>query len=168
MTTFSQSSEAAFRRLVRDAIRNGPFTKAERDVTLAVINHWFHYRNGPKKFIHPSRAMLAKKAQCSIATVKRCLAMLRASWVLRPLSGLRAGQGMAVRYRVNLGAIFSLCGCDWSDEFLRGVSGSNDPLKMAGMSRQTRVKMTHCLKNVEGCESLNVKPDISSPSETDE
>jgi len=73
---FKDSAEAKFRREVRSMIRRGPFSKADRDVTLALVNHWLHHRR-TSEVIHPGRTKLAAKAGVSVSTVKRCLALLR-------------------------------------------------------------------------------------------
>jgi hypothetical protein len=118
--SFKASQEAAFRRLIRDSIKRGSFTKSERDVTLTVINHWLHHKGGAKPFIHPSREAIAKKAGVSIRTVASCFGMLRAAGILVPVSGIRGGKGKATQYKVDARALMVLCGCDWLDEFITG------------------------------------------------
>lgn len=145
--SFKDSNEHAFRKLVRDAIRRGDFTKHERDIIYAFINLWIHHRNGPKRYIHPNRKSLAIKANCSVKTVSRCLGMLRAAGVITAISSLKAGQGKSVQYTVNLHEFFTLCGMDWVDEFARGRS-QNVPLNSGKMSHYKRVGMSHCLNNV--------------------
>lgn len=150
MQKFSDSGEAAFRRLIRAAISQGPFTKSQRDVTLAFFNHWLHHKASAKGFVHPSREALAKGAGCTVKTVSRTLGLLRAAGVISPMTGLRAGQGKSVQYKVKTYPLFCLCGMDWTDELLRhGVQ--NVPLKLLEMSRQSRDKMSHCLTDVKGC-----------------
>lgn len=132
--SFKDSQEAAFRRIMREAIRKGPFTKSERDITLAVINHWFHHKGGSKPFIHPSRESIATKAGVSIKTVSRALDMLRTIGVLVPVSGLGGGKAKATRYEVSILHLMTYCGCDWVDEFMRGYY-RNVPLNDTKMSR---------------------------------
>lgn len=141
MTSFKNSQEANFRRMVRQAIRKGPFTKGERDVTLAVVNMWFHHKGGPKPYIHPGREKIAKKSGVTVKTVSRCLATLRASNVLAAVNGLSGGGKVATKYTVNVWSLMTLCGCDWVDEFMRGRS-QNVPLSGAEMSHCRRDKMS--------------------------
>lgn len=117
MNEFSKSQEAAWRRLVRNIIRKADLNRAEREVILAVANQWLHHRNGPEKCIYPGREKLAKQAKCSVATVKRALALLRDSGVLVPMGSLHGGH-KATRYRVRMIPLFELCGAelpDWMD-----------------------------------------------------
>lgn len=145
---FKDSQEAAFRRMVRDAVRKGPFTRAERDVTLAIINHWFHHKGGAKPFIHPSREAVAKKAKVSVKTVSRALEMLRTIEALRPVSGIGGGKAKATQYKVSLPHLMAYCGCNWVDEFMRGYR-ANVPVSGVEMSRYSRDKMSHCLMTSE-------------------
>lgn len=144
---FKDSQEAAMRRMVRTAVRNGPFTRAERDVTLAIVNHWFHHKSGPKGFIHPSREAIAKKAKVCVKTVSRSLDVLRGNTILVPVSGIGGGKAKATRYNVDLHSLMVVCGCVWATEFLRGAS-ANVPVSGAEMSRYGRDKMSHCLNDV--------------------
>lgn len=153
--TFEKSQEAAFRRLVRQAIRKGPFTKSERDITLALFNHWFHHKNGPKSYIHPGRKKLAKKAGVTEKTVSRCLSMLRVSGVIRPLGPLKGNRYKATEYAVDPYALFVLCGCDWVDHFVRNV-----PSRMPGMSHLQRDKMSHRINNVKADPFQKVSHDV--------
>jgi hypothetical protein len=121
---FKDSQEAAFRRFVRDAIKRGPFTKSERDVTLAVVNHWLHHKGGPKPFIHPSRESMAKKAGVSVKTVSRALDLLRMIGGISAVSSIKGGKGKATQYRVNAWQLMAYCGCDWVDEFTRGATAN--------------------------------------------
>lgn len=145
---FKDSQEAAMRRMVRDAIRKGPFTKGQRDVALAIVNHWFHH-NGKRAPIHPGRDKLARKSGVTVKTVSRTLGMLRAAGVLVPVSSLRGGWGSATKYRVNIAALMTLCGCDWLDEFLRGRA-LNVPQVALKMSRKMGDKMSHGLNDTSG------------------
>lgn len=116
---FRRSHEQAFRRLVRDAVRRGPFTKSERDVTLALVNLWLHHKGGPKPYVHPGRESLARKAGCTIKTVSRTLAKLRAAGIADVISNPRGGRDAATRYRLDVVALLAFCGCDWLDDFTR-------------------------------------------------
>ena len=57
--SFRHSNEAAFRRAVRDAIRQSALSKSEQAVTLALANLWFHHK--PKGEMHPGRAKIARR-----------------------------------------------------------------------------------------------------------
>lgn len=110
MTSFKDSQEAAYRRLMRDAVRKGCFSKSERDTVLAVLNHWFHYKAKGRMF--PGRTKIAKKAGVSEKTVQRVFALLRDNGVLEPLSELKLGRGRATEYRLDEVALLHLCGSD--------------------------------------------------------
>lgn len=143
MRTFQQSQEASFRRMVRDAIRKGPFTSAEAKVTLALVNHWFHHK-GARPIIHPGREKLAKRSGVgSIKTVSRALAMLRAATVIETVSHARGGWGKSTHYRVHIARLMTLCGCDWIDQFL----GQNVPHSFPEMSHKMGDKMSHGLND---------------------
>lgn len=135
------------RRLVRGAIRKGPFTKGQRDVTLAVVNHWFHHK-GKNQPIHPGREKLAAKAKVSVRTVATTLAILRASGVLHAVSHLRGGHDTATKYKVNIPALLTLCGCDWLDDFIAGYT-RNCTVEIAGIARLGRAKIAHGIRDVE-------------------
>jgi hypothetical protein len=106
---FASSEEAAFRRLVRDAVRKGPFTKGERDVVMALVNHWFHHRNSAKNVIHPGRTKLAKRADVTIKTVSRCLDMLRDQKVITAVGYLEGLHGKATEYTLSSVHLLALC-----------------------------------------------------------
>lgn len=141
--SFKDSQEAAFRRMVRHAIRKGPFTRAERDVTMTVINHWFHHKGGAKPFIHPNREAIAKKAKVSVKTVSRSLEMLRTIGALVAVSGTSGGRAKATQYRVSVPPLMVYCGCDWVHDFMRGYR-ENVPV----LASVNRVKMSRCIYNV--------------------
>lgn len=152
MTSFKDSQEQAFRRLVRQSIRKGDFTKGERDVIIALVNHWFHHRaKGP---IHPGREKIAKKAGVSVRTVASAMSMLRAAGVLNPVSNLKGGHGAATRYSVNTYALFVLCGCDWVDDFVRG-RGQDCTVVGSEIARLSRAKIAHGIYSVKGDPSQN-------------
>ena len=147
MASFKDSQEHAFRRLVRAAIRKGDFTKGERDVILALVDHWMHHKaKGP---IHPGRNKLAKRAGVSVRTVSSTLASLRAAGVLNPVSNLHGGFGTATRYRVNIHALMTLCGCDWLDDFLQGCRGSNCTVAKPEIARLSLAGIAHGINNVK-------------------
>jgi hypothetical protein len=110
MSDFKKSQEAAYRRLVRGAVRKGPFTKSERDVILAIVNHWFHHKAKGK--MHPSRGRIAQKAEVSERTVQRMFSFLRDAGVLVPQSNLIQGRGKSTEYRLDDLSLMQLCGVD--------------------------------------------------------
>lgn len=131
---FKNSQEAAFRRIVRGKIKNGPFTKSERDVALAFFNHWFFHRTSSKKVIHPGREKLSKKSGVSISTVKRTLEMLREHKAIIAVGYLHGLYGKATEYVVDIDALFYLCDMPKSEVRVNG--GSN-------CTGQGRSKMNH-------------------------
>jgi len=152
--TFKDSQSAAFQRLIRSAIRNSTLTRGERDVTLAMINHWFHHNSGAKDYIHPGRKRIAKKARVSMRTTARTFAMLRAAGVLLPTEYLSGGANMATHYQVDIMALTTLCGCDWVDAFIRGNGTVTNPK----IARLRGAKMAHCIIVRQKPRSKNVKP----------
>lgn len=131
---FADSQEASFRRLIRDAIRKGPFTKSERDVTLAFVNHWFHHRNGSKRVIHPGRDKLAKKAGVTIKTVSRCLDVLRHYGAIEATACLHGLHGKATEYTVDVVRLLALCAL--KKDAVRYNGGTNVPT--AGRDKMSR------------------------------
>lgn len=121
MTTFKDSQEAAFRRVIRQCIRRGPFTRSEREVVLAFINHWFHHRNSTKGVVHPGRKKLAKRAGVSIRTVASVLETLRSHGVIDPIANLYGLHGKATEYTVNTIALTVLCDKKKEDLAYNGV-----------------------------------------------
>ncbi len=148
MPTFKDSHEAAYRRLMRGAVRKSPMTKGERDVTLAMLNVWFHHRNGPKKYIHPSREALAKKAGVSVRTVATVLSILRDSGALIVMSDhLKGGQGRATRYRFDDLSLLAMCGLDMG-QFNAAMSGGNRDIYRAVSPRSKRFETVQKLHTV--------------------
>jgi hypothetical protein len=96
-------AEAAYTRRI---IRRSDFTRAERDILIALTNLWFHHRNGRKGFIHPGRNMLAKKAKASIRTVASALALFRDLDFLTAQRYASGGTGCATQYTVSIRAIW--------------------------------------------------------------
>lgn len=134
---FKDSQEAAFRRLVRATIRKGPFTKSERDVILAFVNHWFAHR--AKGAVHPGRKKLAKRADVAVITVKRTLAKMRDAGVINAEAHLHGLRGKATEYTVDTVALFAFCGSKIPGDFVNG--GSNEPTR-------GWVKMSHRINNI--------------------
>lgn len=108
-TTFKDSQEATFRRLVREQVRKGPFTKGQRDVVMAFINHWFHHRNSKDGMVHPGRQKIAKKAGVTIKTVSRVFEILRHFGVIVAEDHLHGLHGNATLYSVSTIHLTALC-----------------------------------------------------------
>jgi len=117
---FLDSESAKFRRVMRSAIRSGKFTKSERDVMLALVNHWFAHRAKDDGIIHPGRKKLAKKAKVSLKTVSRCLGMLRENNAIIAVAHLHGMNGNATEYAVDTAAFFKLCGAKIPDWLVNG------------------------------------------------
>lgn len=127
MIKFKDSQEAAGRRIIRTAIRNGGFTRSQRDAFLAIANHWFHYKS--KKFMHPSRDQIARKAKVSVRTVAWCMSHLRKAGALVVLSDLKGGQGKATVYRMCEHALLNMCGLKWVDRFRDVIQQAKEKLQ---------------------------------------
>jgi hypothetical protein len=121
---FSKTQDAAFRRVTRDTIRSAPFTKSERDVVLAFVNHWFNLRHLGHA-VYPGRKKLAKKANTSIRTVASVLGILRASGAIVAEAHLNGLHGNATEYSVNYEALIDLCRL--SKEQIRSYGVQNFP-----------------------------------------
>lgn len=117
---FKNSQEAAFRRIVRNKIKSGPFTKSERDVALAFFNHWFFHRTSAKKVVHPGRKKLARKANVTPRTVTNALRLLRFHKAIIAVDHLAGLHGNATEYVVDVDALFYLCDFEKSDPRVNG------------------------------------------------
>jgi hypothetical protein len=106
---FDDSREAAFRRELRARIRRGPFTKTERDVVLAFVNHWLQMRRASNGVVYPGRKKIAKKADASIRTVATVFRILRNARAIVPVAHLNGLEGKATEYVVNVDALRDLC-----------------------------------------------------------
>lgn len=136
---FKSSREAAFRRIYRDIVRRSHLTRAEKDVTMAFLNHWFLHRH--KGQIHPGKNKLAARSKASLPTVKRTLAMLREFGVIEAVAfetgNSAEGFGKATEYTLDTEALTKLCrtakaDLKWWREGQRGSKtgkdgGSKDP-----------------------------------------
>lgn len=123
--SFADSQEAAFRRVIRASVRKGPFTKSEREVVLAFVNHWLNHRNSTKGVVHPGRQKLAKKAGVHVNTVKSTLRLLREQGAIIAIAHLNGLYGNATEYAVDVDALFDLCAKKKGDPALNG--GQNCP-----------------------------------------
>lgn len=150
---FTNSQEASFRRAVRRAIKDAQdFTGKEKEIVTYIVNLWFHHRNGPKGYIHPSKKLIAKKVGCSVRTVATCLLKLRVVEVIRPVSHMNGGKAFATRYKVDIAGLLVFCGCDWVDEFIQ-----NCTLTGQRIAHFRYAKIAHCISNVSPCPSQNDK-----------
>lgn len=118
---FNAGSEAAFRRIIRNQIRKGPFTKGQRDVALAFFNHWFFHRTSTKKVVHPGRDKLARKAGVSVRTVATTLDLLREHGAIIAVAHLNGLHGKATEYVVDVVAMTELCDLKKTDLRVNGV-----------------------------------------------
>lgn len=116
---FRDSQEFALRKAVRDAVKGAAarhiFTKSERDITLVLVNMWFHHRNGPKGYIHPGRERIAKRANVSVWTVAKCLALLRETKALRVVGHARGEGQRPTQYLLDISALLDMCECGLPD-----------------------------------------------------
>ena len=144
MSDFKKSQEAAHRRFVRSMIRKGPFTKGERDVTLALVNYWFHHKGGAKDYIHPGRKKLAKKAGVSVRTVASTLALLRDWGAIKAVGHLNGLHGNATEYVVDEYALLAFCDGVAHEQILRlAVNG------VQNCTGSGRAKIAHRINNVD-------------------
>jgi len=108
---YRDTQEATFRRLQRDRVRKSSLSRAEKEVLLTFLNHWFVHR--AKGAVHPGRKKLAKRSGVSMRTVNRTLAMLRDFDVIQPVAFERGncgeGFGMATEYTCNTEHLGLLC-----------------------------------------------------------
>ena len=136
---------------MRDAVRKSKMTRVERDITIALVNLWFHHKAGPEGCIRPGREKIAKRVGCSVKSVTRCLSMLKASGSIRAIAYEKGGT-KATRYKVSLYNLLILCGAD-----LPEWMGENVPLSGSKMSRFTGDKMSHGIYTVQACPSQSGK-----------
>lgn len=139
MRDFRKSQEQAYRRLVREFVRKGPFSKSERDVALAIVNLWFHWK--AKGAIRPTRETLAKKADVSVRTVAGTVAKLRDAQILVPLSGGNGGRSKATEYRLSEYRLLEFCGADL-DAIFSELTSSNRA-NLHGIAPQETVQILH-------------------------
>lgn len=141
MSEFANSQEAAFRRIVRGAIRKSSATKSEQAVITAIVNLWFHHK--ASGVMHPGREKIAKRACVSVKTVSRTIARMKDAGCLVVVSHERGGRA-STRYRLRIVPLLSFCGAripEW-------IAGEIVPLSEGRMSRFRGDKMSHGLKDV--------------------
>lgn len=153
--SFKSTQESAFRNLIREVIRNSGMSKGEQSVTLAIVNLWFHHRNGPKGYIHPGREKLAKSAKVSIRTVASTLANLRDGNVLFVVGRPRGEGQKPTQYRVRLTEIFRFCGADLPEWMDADFSRQNSPQQgqsctpdCTPLAHHWRAEIAHSLTDV--------------------
>ena len=123
---FKAGIEAAWRRYLRAAVRQSGLTLGQKAVTVKVLDLWLHHRNGPKGYIHPGRAKIAKAAKVTEKTVSRTFKELRDFGVLRPVARLRGEGQKPTEYRMSTIALLELCCAevpDWVAGELVEVAG---------------------------------------------
>lgn len=144
-TSFKDSQEAALRRILRQGVRRGGFSKSQRDATLAILNHWLHHKASGKGYMHPSRKVIAKKSEVSVRTVATVLDNLRAARVLLPVSRLGGGRSFSTRYTLDELALMQFCGLD-----IREIIDAMTPVKRAklhGKAAPESVQPLHTVLN---------------------
>lgn len=141
--SFKDSQEAALRRILRQAVRKAGFSKAHRDVTLAILNYWLHHKSSGKGYMHPSRKVIAKKSEVSVRTVATVLDNLRAARVLLPVSRLGGGRSFATRYKLDELALMQFCGLD-----IRQIIDAMTPVKCAKLHGKTHSESVQPLHTV--------------------
>lgn len=135
---FAKSLEANFQRRLRALVRGSALTRAEKEVALAFLNHWFVHRH--KGAVHPGRKKLVKRSKASLPTVKRTLAMLRHWRAITAVARLEGLDGKATEYVVDPDCLEVLCKTHgdvlkaWRKAHNAVNGGSNEPT-------QGRVKM---------------------------
>ena len=139
---WKDSMDAAIRRLVREAVRKGPFTKGQRDVVLAICNLWFHHKGG-EGFIHPGREKLAKRSGVSVRTVASTLALLRSCHAVSPVSNLRGGYGKSTRYVVDIWAVLKHCGVEIPEVISGHLVALNCTQAPPKIAHNMRAKIAH-------------------------
>ena len=112
MVEFRSSIEGAWRRYLRSAVRHSAMTPGQKAVTTAILNLWLHHRNGPKGYIHPGRAKIAKAAKVTEKTVSRTMAVLRTAGVLRVRRRLHGEGQHPTEYTMGLVPMLELCGAE--------------------------------------------------------
>jgi hypothetical protein len=112
MSEFRKSVEASLRRYLRSAVRQSAMSRAQKDVTMGLLNLWLHHRHGRKGYIHPGRERLARNAKVSVRTVAGTLKALRDAGVLKVRKyGHGEGQN-PTEYTMNTLALITFCGGD--------------------------------------------------------
>lgn len=141
MSDFRKSREASWRRYLRSAVRQSAMTRAQKDVTLGVLNLWLHHRNGPKAVIHPGRERLAKDAKVSVRTVAATLKALRDAGVLKARKHAHGEGQKPTEYTMNTLALIVHCGGElpeWVAAELVQVANKTTPAENEKRTLRTR------------------------------
>lgn len=110
---FTDSQTASIQRMTRSGIRKSEMlSKGERDVILALVNHWFHHRGKDGGRISPGRKKLAKVADVSIRTVASTLAMLRDAEVITVVARPNGEGQKPTIYTLDLRMLWAFLGMD--------------------------------------------------------
>jgi len=88
------------RRIIRRN-KGDILTNSEIKVLVALLNLWLHHRYGQKKYIHPGRKLLSKKAKVDSKTVSRSLEVFRMLGLATAIKHLKGGSGRATQYTIN-------------------------------------------------------------------
>ena len=108
LTSYNDSNEASWRRLIRLSIRNADtrnLTKTEREITLALVNEWIARENRLSTSVKINRKRLSEKACCSQSTVSTCIEKLSRAGALSQIK--------RDEFKIYLYDLMLLCGCDW-------------------------------------------------------
>ena len=101
--------------IIRAALKKAPRSKLNHNakaIALKLLNLWFTHRLSREGYIHPSKELLAKEAQCHTNTVKAVLKLLRDNDILVPLGGTKGGHGKAVRYHLKVAPLLNFIEAD--------------------------------------------------------
>ncbi len=99
---YRSSRDYAEKVLIRQIIRKSSLTRAQREITLAIVNLWFCHRNGQKGYIHPGREKIAKSTKASVKTVSRCMGILRDKGILQATQFLNGAGENPTHYKVDI------------------------------------------------------------------
>lgn len=116
MSDFVNTAEAALRRVFRQAVKRSSMTRTEKEITMVILNLWLYYRHSTG-FIHPSKALIARRAKCSRASVKRCLQTLKTVGVLIVIRHAKGGKRLAPHYLMDMSQLAEFCGAGIPAEF---------------------------------------------------
>ena len=81
-------------------------------MTTAMLNMWLYHRHGPKGYINPGRAKLAKTTMVTQKTVSRAMALLRDAGAIQAKRALRGEGGNETEYTMDIPALLRLCGAE--------------------------------------------------------
>jgi hypothetical protein len=138
---FRDSIEWQMRNLLRKALRGAPMSADQRNIAEKFLNLWIYYRNGPRRYIQPGMAKIAKCTMTSLRTVTRTTAVLREAGVMNAV-GTPAGGKVNARYTMDVDALLMFCGYE-APMLVKGelllVSSSKD----GKMAPKSSAKLAH-------------------------